>query len=191
MERLKLLHEITIIFPQAPPPGEKVTASIPIRDILMATIDNRGQILSTTILIEQKLEQILEILLHQESYNASEFGKKMWRKRNIDFNVKFQMLRALSSSHTYIQRDKDDWKLFRQVLSEVIEIRNCFAHGKIYFKEDKIYLEFIKAEKEKSEELNDTYWKTIQETFDQATKLSANLMGKLLEYSNVTSNNSK
>lgn len=189
MEKLRLRQQIEIRFPQAPPPGKVVTARVPIKDH-QVIINNRGQILSTAIMLEQELEQILEILLHSDLYNSSDFGKKIWRKRNIDFNVKFEMLRAVSPSHKYIKSDQDEWKKFRQVLHKVIEIRNRFAHGKIYFKEDKAYLLFVEANKEKTVELNDTYWKTVKEKFDRATMLSTELTSKLLEYSNATSHNS-
>ena len=52
--------------------------------------------------MEHELEQILEVLLHSDLYDSRKFGKEIWRLQSISFFVKWQILRALRTSHKYI-----------------------------------------------------------------------------------------
>ena len=79
-------------------------------------IENRGEILNAAINIEEMLEEILSKLLKTNNFDSWAFCEKFFVQNNVDFNVKFQMLRALSKTHRLIKKDSKEWKEFRKNL---------------------------------------------------------------------------
>jgi len=145
-------------------------------------VNQRGRLLSSAIMIEGKLEKLLIILMKSEYYDSKDFGEKLWRKRNVDFNVKFEMLRVLSNSHILINKDKDDWKTLRQKLKNVIEVRNRFAHGQIYYEREKPHIRYVRKDNEQTDELTDNYWESSISLFHETVRLLKQLEKKLISY---------
>lgn len=146
-------------------------------------IENRGEILNSAIYAEESLETMLQYLLESKKFSSDSFCNNLFVQKGVDFNVKFQMLRALTETHEQIKKDEKEWKEFRGNLSQLINIRNQFAHGRILFKgEQQPYLIYIEGKKPKEIKLDNDYWGKIEDIFISAQTQATGLLDKLFNF---------
>jgi hypothetical protein len=162
MYRLKLLKsfEVNLGVPKGTNIGETVgdrdDFKIEDSDIIE---DNRGEIISSAIAMEGKIDNIISILFFDQRSDSDLFNEIFLSQEGVSLHTKERALSRLLEAKRVYDNDDDRKDLISKIRS-IKEIRNRFAHGNIGFDRSGAYLVYYKKGLE-TQRLDDTYWKDV------------------------------
>ena len=118
----------------------------------------RGEIITNSISVEEKIEDIIIKLLFRKEIDGSSLFRSIVLTR--DFFGFMQKCKILSDLLKNLAPFKErDYSNLIQKIHDIIDIRNKFAHGRVNYEgahAEKIIVDYFK-EKVKSEEINSKY----------------------------------
>lgn len=180
MYRLKLLKsfEVNLGVPKGTNIGETVgdrdDFKIEDSDIIE---DNRGEIISSAIAMEGKIDNIISILFFDQRSDSDLFNEIFLSQEGVSLHTKERALSRLLEAKRVYDNDDDRKDLISKIRS-IKEIRNRFAHGNIGFDRSGAYLVYYKKGLE-TQRLDDTYWKDVENKFNTMFKLLSELSGRI------------
>ncbi|MEW8232527.1 MAG: hypothetical protein AB2745_19555 [Candidatus Thiodiazotropha endolucinida] len=135
--------------------------------------DNGTKVLWATICLEKKLESILvNYFMGSFSGPCSKrqlFESELIQSSSFPFSLKKNLIDKLSAQVPSFQ-GKDRTKL-QQMLKSVMSWRNAFAHGTLCADSKKGILLRYYSGGMKEDQLNDSYWNTVEDTFNRCDEL--------------------
>jgi hypothetical protein len=111
----------------------------------------RGKLLTLAIEMEQEINELIKRIIFNHAGKETPFEIKkseelidnLFLKNNsLTLMARWKILRTLISSEKIL--DKKENKNFLRRVHELIDVRNIFAHGKLIFKNEGIYISFFK-----------------------------------------------
>ena len=180
MHRLKLLKsfEVNLGVPKGTNTGETVgnqdDFKIEDSDIIE---DNRGEIISSAIAMEGKIDNIISILFFDQRSDSDLFKEIFLSQEGVSLHTKERALSRLLEAKRVYDNDDDRKDLISKIRS-IKEIRNRFAHGNIGFDRSGAYLVYYKKGLE-TQRLDDTYWNDVENKFNTMFKLLSELSGRI------------
>lgn len=134
---------------------------------------NGGKVLFTTTSIEADIDDIISSYFMGNSNPVTKqkniFDRELLKSSILNFSAKKELLKKIIHSTDILKRKKKDD--LEQLISQVMKLRNAFAHGKIsYDTKDGCFIEFYSG-KVRTKKLNDKFWDTLVRTYEQATAL--------------------
>jgi hypothetical protein len=144
---------------------------------------NGGDILWSTICLEQKLESIITEFLFPTLKGARPikgrdfFSERIVRSDYLSYSVKRKLVKEIVNAESLLEgQDKQE---LDNMLAKVMRYRNAFAHGDIEFQADTGCILIYSQDGLKKVPLDDQYWTTIEECFKQADYLVSSVLDKL------------
>lgn len=134
---------------------------------------NRGQgIIYSSLDVEEWIKEIIEILLFQNNENSKFLRELFLDSSFCMFHTKIQILnRTLKYLELLTGKKRNH---IQSTLSSLNKYRNIFAHGKIYYEDNKFYISYFEGSL-KVRELEEGYWSKIESILLE----SHDLMGDL------------
>ena len=115
----------------------------------------RGEIITNSISVEEKIEEIItKLLFRKEVEGAFLFKSIVLARDSFSFMQKCKVLSDLLKN--LIPFKERDYSILMQKIHDIINTRNEFAHGKVNYegvKAEKIIIDYFK-EKPRSQEVN-------------------------------------
>jgi len=154
-----------ILIPSIPPQGEYVINREDMEEIAMkekALREMRGNIITTSLYVEDALDTIIELALFSKEKRPV-FRGFLYDK--LAFGDKVEIIKDFLKNKIITLDNSDDTI---RCIQEIVTIRNDFAHGNIFYEGKKPVL-FTKGEKKT--ELNDGYFDKFNENTMKVLKI--------------------
>lgn len=158
--------------PKNTPPGKSwIVTEEDIKNISEqneALIEIRGRVISHSILIEDKLGDIICTVLFENNVDKCSLFKEMFLdKEFFTFMNKWKIFREITERKLINFESDKTRKEFCTVLKDVIKTRDNFAHGEIIFSGTKPQLHFTNEGKKAYFNLNDDYFNYVNNLFNR------------------------
>jgi hypothetical protein len=128
----------------APPPGKyrdfNLSRNIKFQEFF---ISQRGEFLNASVEAENQLAFIIQVVLSREIADASLFRTIVLDR--LAFRQKIEVFVELLKNVPQLEPLSTNYKKLPGHLQSLNTIRNKYAHGKLFFREDTPYLEFFKG----------------------------------------------
>jgi len=106
-------------------------------------ISQRGEFLNASVEAENQLVFAIQVTLSQEATDASLFKTTVLDR--LTFRQKIEVLAELLKNVPKLQTLSTNYNKLPKHLHSLNTIRNKYAHGKLFFREDTPYLEFFRG----------------------------------------------
>jgi len=140
-------------------------------------ISQRGEFLNASVEAENQLVFILQVLLSPEIVDASLFRAIVLDR--LAFRQKIEFFAELLKNVPQLKPLLTNYEKLPGYLQSLNTIRNKYAHGKLFFQEDKPYLQFFKGkvrEQVISKERIETDLRKVTEYKEELFSFAANLV---------------
>jgi len=143
-----------------------------------ALIAIRGRVITASLLIEQKLDEVLAIIfVGSQMHAVNLFKELLLEKEFFTFMNKWKLFRDLSKREIIKFAKEEERKAFLTELRKIIETRDRFAHGDVVFSGTSPKLDYLVDGEHKIQILDNSYFDELNEIFsyshqilDQLTK---------------------
>jgi len=172
-KKVGLPGSLTVTNPEIPAKGSWKVTKEDIQELMRqkdVLIGIRGRVVDATIEIENLLDSVVTNLLFQKEPSKITLEKTTFKGEVLDrefFTLmnKWKVFKGLCHSHDSLK--SQNYTRLLSDIHKIINIRNRFAHGKIYFKEAKMpTLEYYENGK-KEDKLDNDYFDNLNSLFNE------------------------
>ena len=169
-------NEFKITNPNDIPPGESWTINQDdlrkIQEQNEILIEIRGRIISSSLNIEHKLDDIISVLfMGNELDSINLFKELLLEKEFFTFMNKWKLLRELTQREIIRFEKEEVRKETLSLVKNIIETRDRFAHGEIIFSGTTPQLIYLDGGKKKRVTLDNKYFDDQNVKFVQADNI--------------------